>query len=145
RVPQGEVDLELHELLSRRVETRWIRGEGAVLAFSLKQPHGTDPTELEGFHLIDGFPAPIREAEPRPVPEQPWELALEGLDVGLAQMQVNAFEAELDGRMEGAVDLKVAKRFGLPSLTLELAQAKVWRLGALVAEEVTGRAELSLD
>src|SRR5690606_30565322 len=62
RVPQGEVDLELHELLSQRVETRWIRGEGAVLAVSLKQPHGTDPTELEGFHPTDRLPAPLRAA-----------------------------------------------------------------------------------
>jgi len=146
-LPKGEVDVDLHELLWRRFETSWIRGQHGDLTFSLKKPHGTDPEAVQTYAQIEGMPLPILDEEPRPVPEadKAWEVAIHDVDADLDRLKVNGFQADLEAQLAGAVDVRVTQHFALPYLTLDIEQAEIHHADALVAEGVRGLVDLTLD
>ncbi len=143
-LPDGEVELELSQLLARRFATRSVQGQHAQLAFAFKRPYGTDPAQLEGLRRIEGFPLPILDEEPRPTPEHPWEFVLEGVDTELDQLQVDTFTAQLQGHLGGAFVVRVAERVGLPSLTLDMTAGEIHHRETLVARDVASQVELSV-
>lgn len=144
RLPDGETDIELRKLLSRRFETAWIRGHGADLAFSFKRSAGTDPAAVEGVNVIEGFPLPILDEQPPPIPDHRWEIVLGDIEAALDRLQIDAFEVDLDGRLAGSLDVKVVTRFGLPSLKIRVEEGTVHHLDTKVAEDVRGQVALEL-
>jgi len=146
RLPRGVVDIELRKLLERRLETTSIDGTGAQIAFSIKRPHGTDEAQIEGYHRIEGFPPPILDATPRPVParEKSWEVILHDLDTSIRELRVNGFELQFEGQLAGALDVQLAHQLRVPQLLLEIQGGSVRRLHATLAEEITGSLDLAV-
>ncbi|MCA9658613.1 MAG: hypothetical protein KC486_09730 [Myxococcales bacterium] len=141
-VPEGEMDVALHELLSRRLHVHRVDADGARATFRFKAPEGQVSERRRAlFGPIVGHGAPIRDAEPPELPKEgeAWELDLENINGGFSELWIDALRiVELDARLRGRLRTRAGSLFAVDGGHLDLAAGAILVGDERLAEALEG-------
>ncbi|MEZ4380781.1 MAG: hypothetical protein R3A79_05510 [Nannocystaceae bacterium] len=148
RVPAGEMDLALHELVSRRFHVLRVDADGAQATFRFKAPEGKVSDERRAlFGPITGHGEPVRAAEPPELPEEgkAWELDLENINGGFSELWINELRmVDLDAQLKGRVRTRSGSLFAVDDGSLELAAGAILVGEERLAEALAGTIKVSI-
>lgn len=137
-VPEGTAKIDLLALAQRTIRTDTIVGDRADLKFAMKRPFGARKADVKGFHRIEGFPEPIQDEEPRPVPpaHKAWRIELDGIETRLEHFQVDDIQVDTRGTLTGQLHVLVGHEFEVPHATFKTSEACVTKGKTIVAKNL---------
>lgn len=123
---EADVDITVHELLSRKLEANETRGHGVRFRFrhKVRDTEGMEE-RVAAYPPIEGFDDPplYQGKEPPPIPEDQydlWTVELADVDVGIEEIWMNEWRYVGSGRAQGAFRLRPARRLRVEPSRLRL-------------------------
>lgn len=126
---EAVVDLELFELLGRRVHIERIAGSGLRAEYRDKvDPEEEGDPDLGAYPPFDGTDPQVQPSVPKPVPppDKAWAVDLDDVDVDVDRLWIDEFDVEPCGHVRAAFHWIDADTLSMPTTTVRLAEAGLW-------------------